>query len=141
MECLRPNLPLAKSRRRNAGWLSVQGIQSVSIKANQILNDDNREFASSRYVQLEVLPKAIFNKQQDEIEFYKTFFSVVHHWATDYEQIIQNAQQIAFTYGLAAMDAIHVAAARQIKADQLITTEKPTKPMHRVKEIQIILIF
>lgn len=112
---------------------AFQGTQSVSIRANQILNDENREFASSRFVQLEVLPKAIFNKQQDETEFYETFFNAVIYWATDLEQIIQNAQQIASTYGLAAMDAIHVAAALQIQADQLITTEKLTKPIHRVK--------
>ncbi|MBX9256725.1 PIN domain-containing protein [Desmonostoc muscorum CCALA 125] len=119
---------------------AFRGIQSASIRANQILNDENREFASSRFVQLEVLPKATFNKQQDEAEFYETFFSAVIHWATDLEQIMQNADQIACTYGLAAMDALHVAAAVQIKADQLITTEKPTKPMHRVTEIQIISI-
>jgi predicted nucleic acid-binding protein len=119
---------------------AFQGIESISIRANQIINDENREFASSRFVQLEVLPKATFNKQQDEAEFYETFFSDVIHWATDLEQIMQDAQQIACTYGLAAMDAIHVAAALQIKADQLITTEKPTKPMHRVMEIQIISI-
>lgn len=99
---------------------AFQGIQSVSIRANQILNDENREFASSYFVQLEVLPKAIFNKQQDEREFYETFFNAVIHWATDLEQIIQNARHIASTYGLAAMDAIHVAAALQIQADQLI---------------------
>ncbi len=56
------------------------------------------------------------------------------------EQIIQNAHQIACTHGLAAMDAIHVAAALQIQANQLITTEKLTKPMHRVKLIQIICL-
>ncbi|MHC5934452.1 nuclease [Nostoc sp.] len=89
---------------------------------------------------LEVLPKATFNKQQDEAEFYETFFSAVIHWGTDLEQIMQNADQIACTYGFAAMDALHVAAALQIKADQLIATEKPTKPMHRVTEIQIISI-
>ncbi|MBN3962511.1 hypothetical protein [Nostoc sp. NMS8] len=53
---------------------------------------------------------------------------------------MQNASEIACTYGLAAMDALHVAAALQIKADQMITTEKPTKPMHRVTKIQIISI-
>ena len=37
-----------------------------------------------------------------------------------------DAYQIACTYGLAAMDAVHVAAALQIKADELITTEKST---------------
>jgi len=115
-------------------------VQSASIRANQMLNDPNREFASSYFVQLEVLPKATFNKQQDEAEFYETFFSAVTHWATNLEKIVQNAQQIACTYGLAAMDAIHVAAALQVNADQLITTEKPTKPMYRVTEIEIISI-
>ncbi|NCR05752.1 MAG: nucleic acid-binding protein [Microcystis aeruginosa LG13-03] len=100
---------------------AFQGIQSASIKAYQILNDENREFASSRFVQLEVLPKATFNKQQEEIEFYETFFLAVNYWATE-------------------MDALHVAAALQIQADELITTEKPTKPMHRVREIQIVSI-
>ena len=120
---------------------AFQGTPTISIRANRILNDDNREFASSRFVQLEVLPKAIFNKQQDEVEFYETFFSAVIHWETDLEQIIQNSYQIACNYGLAAMDAVHVAAALQINADELITTEKPTKPMHRVRKIQIISIY
>ncbi|MDJ0618363.1 MAG: PIN domain-containing protein [Calothrix sp. MO_192.B10] len=119
---------------------AFRGIDSVSIKANQILSAENREFASSRFVQLEVLPKAIFNQQRDETEFYETFFSAVTHWATDLEKIIHDSYQLACTYGLAAMDALHVAAALQIKADELITTEKPTKPMHRVTEIQIISI-
>jgi predicted nucleic acid-binding protein len=119
---------------------AFQGIKTASIRANRILNDENREFASSAFVQLEVLPKATFNQQQDEAEFYATFFRAVIDWASDLEQIIQDANNIACTYGLAAMDALHVAAALQIKANELITTEKPTKPMHRVKEIQIISI-
>jgi len=43
------------------------------------------------------------------------------------------SHEIAGTYGLAAMDALHVAAALQIQADELIT-------MHRVREIQIVSI-
>ena len=50
------------------------------------------------------------------------------------------SHEIAGTYGLATMDALHVAAALQIQADELITTEKQTKPMHRVREIQIVSI-
>jgi predicted nucleic acid-binding protein len=50
------------------------------------------------------------------------------------------SHEIAGTYGLAAMDALHVAAALEIQADELITTEKQTKPMHRVREIQIVSI-
>ncbi|WP_202895624.1 hypothetical protein [Iningainema tapete] len=48
--------------------------------------------------------------------------------------------QLACAYGLASMDALHVAAAIRLKADKLITTEKPTKPMYRVTQIQIFSI-
>ncbi|MUG99957.1 PIN domain-containing protein [Scytonema sp. UIC 10036] len=119
---------------------AFRGIQSASIRANSILNNGNREFVSSQFVKLEVLPKAIYNQQQDETDFYETFFSAVSYWATDLEQITNDAYQIACTYGLAAIDALHVAAALWLKADELITTEKPTKPMHRVTVIQIISI-
>ncbi|UKO96373.1 type II toxin-antitoxin system VapC family toxin [Nostoc sp. UHCC 0870] len=119
---------------------AFRGVQSIGIQANTILNDDNREFVSSQFVKLEVVPKAIYNQQQDETDFYETFFSAVSYWATDLEQISQDAYQLSSLYGLAAMDALHVAAAIWLKADELITTEKPTKPMHRVKKIQIISI-
>jgi len=45
------------------------------------------------------------------------------------------SHEIAGTYGLAAMDALHVAAALQIQADELITTEKPTKPIMSRKRV------
>lgn len=119
---------------------AFRGVQSASIRANTILNDGNREFVSSQFVKLEVLPKAIYNNQQDEAEFYETFFAAVSYWATELEQITQDAYQLACTYGLASMDALHVTAAIRLKADELITTEKPTKPMHRVTQIQVFSI-
>lgn len=118
---------------------AFQGIPSASIRANNILNSSDRDFVSSQFVKLEVLPKAIYHKQQDEVEFYETFFDAVSHWAMDIEQVTQDAYQLAFTYGLAAMDALHVAAALLLKADDLVTTEKSTKPMHRVSQFNAIV--
>ncbi|WP_448273137.1 nucleic acid-binding protein [Nostoc sp. DSM 114160] len=105
-----------------------------------MLNDREREFASSVFVQLETLPKAIYNKQQAEAEFYESFFSSVTLWATNLEQIVQTGNRIASTYGLAAIDALHIAAALSVDAEEFVTTEKTTKPMHRVTEIQIVSI-
>lgn len=119
---------------------AFQGVQANSIQANNILNDENREFVSSKFVKLEILPKAIYNQQQKEKDFYETFFNSVTHWATDLEQITEDGYQIAYTYGLAAVDALHVAAALWLKASELVTTEKITKPIHRVTEIKIISI-
>ena len=47
---------------------------------------------------------------------------------------------LACQYGLAAIDALHVAAAFAVGAEELMTTEKPTKPMHRVENISIVAI-
>jgi predicted nucleic acid-binding protein len=119
---------------------AFRGTTEVSLKATQILDDPAREFASSPFVKLEALPKAIYNKQQEDAEFYEVFFAAITHWASDLEQIFKTADHIARTYGLAGMDALHVAAALSIGVDELVTTERTTKPMHRVTEVQIISI-
>ncbi|MBH8561686.1 type II toxin-antitoxin system VapC family toxin [Nostoc sp. CENA67] len=120
---------------------AARGVGDLSEKALEILEDPEREFASSEFVRLEVLPKAIYNKQTDEAEFYETFFSAVTYWASDLQQVVENAYQIAGQYGLAAMDALHVATALQVGASFLVTTEKSTKPMHRITGITVISIF
>lgn len=120
---------------------AARGTGDISEKALGILADSEREFASSIFVKLEVLPKAVFNRQTDEVEFYEVFFSAVTHWASDVEQVVQEAYQIACKYGIAAVDALHVAAALTTGVDELVTTEKLTKPIYRVIEIQVISIF
>lgn len=111
-----------------------------AVRALQVLTDPNREFASSPFIQLETQPKAIYNQQQLETEFYTAFFNDVSHWALDLEQITLVACRIAQTYGLAGMDALHIAAALSTNADEFVTTEKRTKPMHQVTEILVVSI-
>lgn len=119
---------------------AFRGEPSISIRAAQILDDDTRQFATSGFVQLETLPKALYNKQLEEAEFYEAFFSSVTVWATDLENILKNGDRIARTYGLATMDALQIAAALSVNAEEFITTEKLTKPMHRVTEMVVISI-
>ncbi len=47
---------------------------------------------------------------------------------------------IADKYGIAGMDALHIATALSIGAEVFITTEKKTKPMFRVTELQMMSI-
>jgi predicted nucleic acid-binding protein len=54
---------------------------------------------------------------------------------------MQDGYNIGCQYGLAAMDALHIAAALSIGAEEFLTTEKPTKPMFQVSGIQVISIF
>lgn len=53
---------------------------------------------------------------------------------------MQDGYQVACQYGLAALDALHVAAALSVGAEELVTTERKTKPMYRVTGIQITSI-
>lgn len=112
---------------------------SASNKALALLDDPRREFASSVFVQLEVLPKAIFNGRSSEANFYHRYFDAVSHWATS-AKACDLALEIAAEAGLNALDALHVAAAVIVHADQIVTTERTTKPMHRTKQVKIISI-
>lgn len=118
-----------------------RGVEDLANQAITILASADREFASSVFIKLEVLPKAIYYRQTDEAEFYQTFFSAVTLWANNQEQVIQDGHNIACKYGLAAMDALHIAAAISVGAEEFITTEKPTKPMYRVTDIKVISLF
>jgi predicted nucleic acid-binding protein len=119
---------------------AFRGESSVGLRAILVLDEPDRQFASSPFVQLETLPKSIYQRQTDEQNFYQVFFDSVTHWANDVAAIVQQSQAIAAKYGIAAMDALHIAAAMAIGAEEFITTEKDTKPMFRVKEIQMISI-
>ena len=118
-----------------------RGIEELSERAIAILESADREFASSEFIKLEVLPKAVYHQQNNEVEFYNTFFDAVTYWANDLNCIIQDSHNIACRYGLAAMDALHIAAAISVGAEEFVTTEKPTKPMYRVTNIEIVYLF
>ncbi len=113
------------------------GNDEVAQRAFAILDDPDAEFASSVYVRLETIPKATFNKRQPEVAFYKTFFESVAAWVESSRELTQAALEKGSEHGLGAMDALHVAAALACQADEIITTEKSTKPFHRVTELPV----
>ncbi|NMF86257.1 PIN domain-containing protein [Nodosilinea sp. P-1105] len=120
---------------------AARGEDAIAEAALSFLFDPARVFVSSPFVRLEVLPKAVFNQKMVEAEFYETFFGAVETWATDIDTLIQQAHAIACNYGLAAMDALHAAAAIALNAEDFLTTEKPTKPMYRVPNLRVISVF
>jgi predicted nucleic acid-binding protein len=117
---------------------AARGTDIVSAKATSILDSKQRQFSSSSFVRLEILTKAKYHKQQEEVNFYETFFASCAIWANDLDTIINLAEEIAAKYGLNALDALQIAAAMSVNADEFITTEKTTKPLHRVTEITVI---
>lgn len=120
---------------------AARGEGAIAERALVILEDLTLEFASSIFLKLEVLPKAIYNNQTSEARFYEEYFDAVSYWATDIDQIIQSAYREVSELGLGAMDALHVAAAVSVGAVEFITNEKPEKSIHRTKSIQVISIW
>ena len=116
---------------------AAHGNSAVSYCATSLLGDAERAFASSIFVQLEVIPKAIFNRRNVESEAYRTFFAAVRHWANPAE-ICPLALEVASESGLSALDALHVPAAVVAKADEFVTTELPSKPLYRTRRVKVV---
>ena len=119
---------------------AARGVAPIALKAIEILDDPNREFASSVFLQLEILPKAVYYKNEAEAEFYHAYFKAVVHWADSIDTIAREAFREACDTGLAAMDALHVASAISIGAEELVTTERAQKPIHRTRLIKVVSI-
>lgn len=109
----------------------------VGLRALHVLSDPDREFSSSAFARLEVLPKPLYFGRANEVEFYQTFFEKVSRWAEPVG-LVELAYQQAATHGLAGMDALHIAAAIMTGAEEFITTERPEKPIHRVTAVRVV---
>ena len=128
-----------KLRFVDAGVLiaAVRGTAEVSQRAKEILEDPGQRFASSAFVRLEVLPKALYHQQEKETLFYEAFFRAVTAWAPIGGPLIDSALKLATEFGLSALDALHVGAAIAVGADELITTERQEKPIHRATRVLV----
>jgi predicted nucleic acid-binding protein len=113
------------------------GLPEIAERAFRVLDDPERTLVSSEIVRLEVLPKPSFQKLQDQVLFYEEFFSAVQV-VPGSARLVKKAFREALQAGLSACDALHVAAARQSKCQELVTTEGPTRPLFRVQGIKVI---
>ena len=109
-------------------------------RAMKFLEDPSRVFLTSPFIHLEVVPKAIYYKKRLERSFYDRYFRNAI-WYRELEKIEAAAQTEAAKTGLAAMDALHLAAAHLSHADEFVTTEKPSKPVHRTPLVKVIHLF
>jgi hypothetical protein len=120
-----------------AAW---SGRGELFRKALSILEDPERELIVSDALWLEVMPKAIYHEQEAESAFYQAVFARAEFcpWSSG---IVDRAKSLACAYGLAAVDAIHVATAIEAGADEFVSGEKSGKPMFRVKEIRTVCLW
>ncbi len=116
---------------------AFQGQHNLWAQAIAVLDDANREFVRSDFVRLETLPKPVYERRNDEVEFLEAFFESATIRPEVNPNLIENALDIAKVHGIAGMDSLHLAAARSANVEEFVTTEKPTKPMFRLKEIKL----
>jgi predicted nucleic acid-binding protein len=118
-----------------AAWRSID--DSKAEFAISVIEDPKRLFYTSQLTKLELLPKATYFKQHEELDFYRAHFEATAGEAALNRELGLSAEEIAAKYGLAAIDSLHVAAAIKLGAEEFITTEKKDKPLFRVKEIKV----
>jgi len=95
------------------------------------------DFAASDLVKLEVLRKALYHGHRAEAALYQFYFAITTAWATVDSELIARALSVAERFGLAGMDALHVAAAERLGADELLTVERATSPLLRVNLVVV----
>ncbi len=118
-----------------------RGEAAGKMRALTIINDPSREFICSPFVKLELLPKTVFYRNQQEQEFYYDYFRLVDGWVEDFAAMYDEATRTGEKYGLAALDALHIAAALLAQADEFITAERPTSPFSRVQGVKVTTIY
>jgi predicted nucleic acid-binding protein len=92
---------------------------------------------SSDFVQLEVLPKAVYFRHTAEASFYRAYFASVTEMVPVSQALVAQASEQAQQAGLAAMDALHVAAARAGEATEFMTVEHPRKSLFRMEGLTV----
>lgn len=103
-----------------------------------IVTDPTREFYSSQMVRLELLPKPRYEKRTNEVAFYAAHFADVLAFEPLSEELGNEAEALAARYGLAGPDALQLSAAIRQGVAEFFTSEKPGKPMFRVKELNVV---
>jgi hypothetical protein len=119
---------------------AYNGAPHLREPALRLLEDPDRAFLCSPFVRLETTPKALFNKRSAEYTFYQMYFRRAA-MTNDLKLILGHGFREAARAGVGPMDALHLAAAHLLGADEFITTEKPTKSVHRSSMVKIVYLF
>ncbi len=120
---------------------AAQGTTAAAALALPFLADPNREYVTSEYVRLEVLPKATFHGRTGEVAFYNLFFTTTTRSIPTSEALLKYALEEACKTGIRGLDAVHIACAVFAGAEEFITSEKTNRPIHRTKLIKMVSIF
>jgi predicted nucleic acid-binding protein len=109
--------------------------------ALRLLSEADRFFIASPFLELELLPKAIFYKSAAEIDFYQDYLDHARFWISDTATTVRIASEEAARAGLNAMDALLLAGAFLGAAEEFFTLESLDKPIHRTNLVRVIHLY
>ncbi|NCC40879.1 MAG: PIN domain-containing protein [Gammaproteobacteria bacterium] len=119
-----------------AAW---NGDAETRAWARAVLDDPRRRLVVSDFVRLEVLPKPSFHGKPLELAFMQTLLASAETVPVSAD-LIQHALALALAgrFDLSPLDALHLAAAAVAGVDELVTLERPEKPICRQTEVRVI---
>lgn len=113
------------------------GLQAEA--ALRILGDRERVFLSCPFLDFELLPQAILSKRYEEQQFLETYLASTER-TEDLDRIFRLAFREASHSPVSGIDALHVAAAHLLRADEFITTEKPGKAIYKSRLVPVVYL-
>ena len=119
---------------------ALRGEEEIASIALSFLYDPLREYVTSDYLKIELLPKCTFYRNDAEKEFYEEFFKTSAAHVPNSDELLALALDEGGKTGISGIDAIHVACAVVAEAKELITAEKLTKPIHKATGVTVISI-
>jgi predicted nucleic acid-binding protein len=105
--------------------------------ARAVIDDPQRTLVVSDFVRLEVLPKPTFHRRSSELVFMEAILSAAEQVAVE-PALVTRALTLAGKHDLHPLDALHLAAAAQAGVDELVTLERPGKPMCQQTEVRVV---
>ncbi len=119
---------------------AARGDEEASAAAFAVLDDPEREFASSDFVRLEAIGHTMREGYVEQLHYYLEFFKGVSFWATDLKAVVDKAIGECMSTPIDSMDALHVAAAVLVGADELVTTEKPGRGRNITRTVSLPVV-
>jgi predicted nucleic acid-binding protein len=120
---------------------AFRGDTAIAPAALGILSDPDRLFIVSDVLRLATLPKPTFHKNDDEVGFLSSFFAAAAESVASAPALTEQAIALASAHDLTPVDTLHVSAAIAARVDELVTLEKPSKPMAQVVEVRVMSIY
>lgn len=107
--------------------------------AGSLLADPGRVFLSSPFLELEILPHAQRCGTPAQLRLLKTYLETAESIPVC-APILESARSILLSHPLQLADALHLAAARLLRADAFITTERPSRPIFSTTYLPVLAL-